>query len=138
MSSIANARLVKERFEGTEAIYSEKGSAFRVRVLSVTPSPSRRYIAAVVEEVFTPERADPSRWEIGAGDLSRFSEYSWSGGGYGLWSMYNQPELVRDVIDATALLGDEVPDEARYLAVALLIGGYMCDAELKSVFPEDD
>jgi hypothetical protein len=110
-----NCEVLRDRFEGREAIYVEKG-ALRVRVSNIhNIGADGSSIGADVEEIPTPGLGvglfplhrpgrNPSRWTI-AGDPTSYSDQDWSMG-YGGWSLYFSPETVQAVIDFAAQRSD--------------------------------
>jgi hypothetical protein len=111
------------RFEGKEAIYVEKG-ALRVRVTKIGLG-LQRSISAEVEEVPTPGLPTgiflvrpwggrtPLRWQIGTSYLTTFSEHCWYAG-YGGWSRFFDPRIIRGVIDLASRFSDNATGYERY------------------------
>ena len=102
-------------FEGAEAIYIEKGIA-KVRVSDIIPDLSSRVIYCKVENLLCPSLTVLLRgkcWPISAGYLTRFSKFHWVMG-YGGWSMYAEPSLVRRAEEFAAALPDAMNDHERY------------------------
>jgi hypothetical protein len=122
-----NCKLLRDRFEGREAIYVEKG-ALRVRVTNIRSMGLS--VGADVEEIITPGlgvglfiRTHPSvpppyRWDIG-GDSADFSDQSWwSDIG---WCLYFDPEIVQTVIDFAARRSNDADPSEAYTELALLL-----------------
>jgi hypothetical protein len=98
---------LRANFENREAIYIEKG-ALRVRVSNVRGSALR--VTAHIDEIPTPGLGvglfdnhgrtgkTRRRWALQAGHLSQFSDQCWVMG-YGGWSLYFDPNVVRGVLD---------------------------------------
>lgn len=117
-----NCRKLRDAFEGREAIYIEKG-VLRVRVTNIRRY--RREIHAEVEEVPTKgleefpvnwhgtQRTEPRRWNIGAGDLTEFSDRTWHMG-YGGWSLFFAPEVVSGLTSVAAGWPPELDAKKRY------------------------
>jgi hypothetical protein len=104
-----NCELLRDRFEGREAIYVEKG-ALRVRVSNIRSIGLS--VGADVEEIITPGLGvglfarthppvtPPYRWDI-AGDSAAFSDQCWWMG-YGGWALHFDPEILQAVIEFAA------------------------------------
>jgi CubicO group peptidase (beta-lactamase class C family) len=101
-----NCKVLRDRFEGREAIYIEKG-ALRVRVTNIRMDGLS--VGADVEEIITPGLGvglfyrehpavtPPYRWTIG-GDSSAFSNQTWHTGYVG-WIMYFDPKIIQAAIE---------------------------------------
>ena len=116
---------LRRNFEQREAIYVEKG-ALRVRVGNVRVHPGEAFVRADVEEAPTPglrsgmfgslRRWRRLCWEIESGELSTFSEHTWHCG-YGGWSMFFAPRLVRGVVELSRRWPRKLDAVDRYDAV---------------------
>ena len=136
---------LRQRFEGREAIYVEKG-ALRVRVTNIR-SQGGFHIQADVEEIITPglgvglfhgmrqPGADPLRWSIGAGYLTTCSAQSWEMG-YGGWTLFFAPEVVQAVVECVAQLDPAADPHDGYRAVGRLRYGSHARETSQSLFPE--
>lgn len=128
--SLSNEKRVeqlRDRFEGREAIYVEKG-ALRVKVTDIRGDAAKLYISAQVEEIPTPglpvgfywhirgQELTPQRWSIGAGFLTRFSEHTWHMG-YGGWALFFAPKIVDGVLNLALGFPDELDPSKRYREV---------------------
>ena len=141
---VKNCRILRERFEGTEAIFVEMG-AIRVRVIRVRPKPRWRFVDVLVEEIPTPRLGcgifdglpdgKPVRWDVGAGYLSRFSEHNWCMG-YGGWRICKDPALVEAVTRLAKTFPADLPGRTRYARIGDLIQGHESYTVSEAVFPE--
>src|SRR5436190_18884249 len=141
----SNCDQLRNRFDGREAIYVEKG-VLRVRVSNIRGR-GAFHIRADVEEIATPglgvglfhrprlSGAGPLRWRIGAGYLTTFSAQSWKMG-YGGWSLYFAPDIVQAVVGcAVGLVAAPGPYEC-FLAVGRVLRGLETNEPDELVFPD--
>lgn len=124
----SHCKVLRDRFEGREAIYVEKG-ALRVRITNIRSEGLS--VLADVEEVITPglgvgffarthpPTTGPRRWDIG-GDPTSYSDDSWSMG-YGGWELYFDPELIRAVIDFAARRPNDADPFEDYVVVCDMV-----------------
>jgi hypothetical protein len=141
--SSVNCDKLRDTFEGREAIYLEK-DVLRVRVTNIRCNPAGQRIDAEVEEVSTPGlacgifygcRSNPLRREIGAGDLTRFSEDTWENG-YG-WSLFFAPEIVNGLASLAADWATELDAHERYERACRFLADHGAWEGLnKRVFPD--
>ena len=123
---------LRENFEGQEAIYIEKG-ALHVRVRNIRWDPDLSAVFADIEEIPTPgfdgtafhkeDDSTPLRWDIGTASLTSFSETEWSMG-YGGWSIYFAPRVVKGVVELASRWPTELDDYERYKQVLGFIYGH--------------
>ncbi len=120
--------VLRDRFEGKEAIYVEKGAS-RVRINKIRMDLIWGGFSAEVEEIPTSGfpglgyhpatldlvqlgRRNPYRWRIG-GNWAEFSEHCWYMG-YGGWSLFFDPRIVKGVVDLASRFSDNTPLIERY------------------------
>lgn len=125
---VHNCKVLRDRFEGKEAIYIEKGG-LRVRVTNIRMNGLS--VGADVEEIITPGLGvgmfcrehppvtPPYRWDIG-GDSSAYSDQTWDMG-YGGWIMYFDPKIVQAVIAFGARRSPNVANHESYNELIRLI-----------------
>lgn len=141
----SNCEQLRNRFDGREAIYVEKG-ALRVRVSNIRQR-GAFHIRADVEEVVTPGLgvglfhrprqlgAGPLRWRLGAGYLTTFSAQSWKMG-YGGWSLYFAPDIVQAVVGfAARIVATPDPNEG-YHEVSRFLSSLEVNEPVQLVFPD--
>jgi hypothetical protein len=115
---------LRANFEGREAIYIEKG-ALLVRVTEIERLSSSTWAGARMLEIPSPglgvgifdrrqrKSAKPAQWTIGTSYLSSFTDDQWSMG-YGGWSLYFNPEIVRGALELAAQLPETLDTFERY------------------------
>jgi hypothetical protein len=95
---------------GRAATYRKKAEWIRRGRLTVNPSctspePFRRIISST--------NRGPLSWTISAGNLTAFSDHTWSMGG-GEWSLFFGSELVEEVVRLAANFPPDVSRNERY------------------------
>jgi hypothetical protein len=127
---------LRERFEGKEAICVEKGLLWRVRVENIRAAMAL-YIEADLVRITSNSfetlrrqyglqwaapllRGEPQRWGIGGGWQMTGSENSWHMG-YGGWSLYFEPALVRAVEEQANRLPDNLDGDAHHRAILKIV-----------------
>ena len=125
---------LRKNFEGREAIYIEKG-ALHVRVSNIRWDTALRAVFADIEEIPTPgfnattfhmghkNDSTPCRWDISTASLTSFSDTEWSMG-YGGWSIYFAPRVVKGVVELALRWPKELDEHARYRQVLDFIYGH--------------
>jgi hypothetical protein len=121
----ANCERLRNAFENREAIYVERG-ALRVKVTNIRANAAVQAISADIEEIPTigfPGFVDldrfgltgrgPLSWTISAGNLTAFSDHTWSIGGGG-WSLFFGSQLVEEVVRLAANFPPDVSRNERY------------------------
>lgn len=123
-----NCELLRDRFEGREAIYVEKG-ALRVRVTNIRSM--GRTVGADVEEIITPGLGvglfarrhppvtSPLRWDI-EGNSAAFSDQRWWMG-YGGWVLHFDPEILQAVMGFAAQRSNDADPCEGYSEVCSLL-----------------
>lgn len=129
---------LKSQFEGREAIYVEKGYC-RARISQITPNVAARRITAKVEVIPTEGiiHRYPPFWDIGGGSMTSFSDNSWKMG-YGGWSIFFDPGLIREVCQFSAKLPSEMPWIKRYNRIMLDLINARFYSPARNVFPESE
>jgi len=114
---------LRERFEGREAIYADKG-LLRVRVCDITPRPGRSSVAFQVEEIRTPglgvgafhqlrSLPQPLRARLSAGWQSHFTATRWYTGMFG-GTLYFSTEAIQQVVARAAQWAHETDVQECY------------------------
>src|SRR5262249_16652424 len=146
---MAHEQLLKEWFEGREAIYIEKG-ALRVRVSNIRIDPMQKEITAEVEELptqgldfvmrHTPEfdAQSPRRWTIGTSRLagSTFTSRCWRGGIQVGWSLFFDPAIVCGVMKLAESFPEDLHPGLRYRQVLEFIYERNVREESTTIFAE--
>jgi hypothetical protein len=142
----ANFEQLRKSFENREAIYIEKG-ALRVRVSNIQADTHKRWVKAEVEEIFTPglgaglfykgtwNEGSPRRWEIGAGDLTTYSDYTWAMG-YGGWYLFFATRVLEGVVDLAAQWANDLDAIARSSQVAHWLVDHDAYEQSRRLFPD--
>ncbi len=119
---------LRANFQGKQGIYVEKG-ALLVRVSDIRQGLST--VAAQIEEIPSPglpgffgmrrQRGEgPLRWTIRAGQFAQFSDDCWQMG-YGGWSLYFEPALVRAIVQLAAEFPQTLDAHERYRQICRVV-----------------
>ena len=140
-----NCEKLRNAFEGREAIYIEKG-VLRVCVTNINCYAHQVY--ASVEEVPTKglerslfhrrqihEPTAPLRWKICGGFLTTFSDHTWQAG-YGSWSLFFAPDVVRGVVSIASDWPTELGALERYNQAVRFLQDRKAGERSERVFPE--
>lgn len=140
----ARVEELRERFEGREAIYVEKG-AVRVRVSDIRWDIAKLCIAARVKEiptagfpagVFYDVRIyEPRSWSIEGGYLTTSSEHTWDMG-YGGWSLFFAPGVVDGVVQLALQFPEDLDPFQRYREVLKYLENHNVYEPTQRVFAE--
>jgi len=124
LDTATKCELLKEQFEGREAVYIEQGFLV-VRVSNIRCFPESRQAHAIVEEIPTlglerslfhsrnPKMGQPLRWKIISGFLTKFSADTWAVG-YGSWSLFFAPRIVAGIKALASQFSPEIHAVHRY------------------------
>lgn len=144
----ASCEQLRRTFEDREAILVEKG-AVRVRVSNIEAKPAERRINAQVQAI--PTRGLPAGslyyhaayraghpFPIAGGYRTRFSDHVWEMG-YGGWTLFFAPQLVKGVVNLAARWPDDLDPFERYNQVGRWLSDqHAFEEQTRRVFPKAD
>jgi hypothetical protein len=142
----ARVEELRERFEGREAIYVEKG-AVRVLISDIRWDTAKPCIAARVKEIPTAGfpagvfyevrmyEPRPLCWSIKGGYLTTFSEHTWYMG-YGGWSLFFAPGVVDGVVGLALQFPEDLDPFQRYREVLKYLEDHKAYEPTQRVFAE--
>ena len=142
----ANCEQLRRAFEGREAILIEKGAVL-VRVSNIEAKLVERSIAAEVQAMparglpagslyYHPAYREGRPLRIAGGYLTCFSDHVWTMG-YGGWTLYFAPQIVKGVAELAARWPDDLDPFERYNQVTRwLADQHAFNEPARRVFPE--